>query len=83
MNYLLPVKHSLKVAKDESKPFIIHSKELKIRVLGTKFNFYNYDSEEYAEVALVEGRLQVNTNDNQSVQLLPNEKLTFEKRQIN
>lgn len=69
-----------KVAKDESKPFIIHSKELKIRVLGTKFNFYNYDSEEYAEVALVEGRLQVNTNDNQSVQLLPNEKLTFEKK---
>lgn len=69
-----------KVAKDDDRPFIIHSEELKIRVLGTSFNFYNYDSEEYAEVALVEGHVQVNTNDNQTVQLLPNEKVTFEKK---
>lgn len=69
-----------KVAKDENRPFIIHSNELQIRVLGTTFNFYNYDSDEYAEVALVEGCVQVNTNDNQVVRLMPNEKVTFEKK---
>ena len=63
-----------KVAKKKESPFIIHSNGLKIRVLGTTFNLYNYDSEEYAEVALVEGCVQVNTDDNQVVHLLPNEK---------
>lgn len=47
-----------KVARDERSPFIVMSDEMNVRVLGTSFNFRNYDSEK-AHVTLVEGKVEV------------------------
>lgn len=48
------------VAHQEKKPFYVISNDLKIRVLGTKFNLRNYLEEEEARVTLLEGSVKVN-----------------------
>lgn len=53
-----------KVKEDTSRPFIVKSKYLTTRVLGTEFNFRAYNREE-AEVTLVSGKVAVNSSDKQ------------------
>jgi hypothetical protein len=48
----------VEVAKDASRPFVVHVPRADVRVLGTAFNVNSYD-EEQARVALVEGKVQV------------------------
>ncbi|HUH45969.1 MAG TPA: FecR domain-containing protein, partial [Arenibacter sp.] len=43
------------VIKDTGHPFIIHTDELNIRVLGTKFNVSTYPEDTATDVVLVEG----------------------------
>lgn len=59
----------LEVAKDASKPFIVHTKTTDIKVLGTKFNVNTY-TENIAKTALVEGAVLLTAN-NKSVRLTP------------
>lgn len=59
----------LEVAKDASKPFIVHTKTTDIKVLGTKFNVNTY-TENNAKTALVEGAVLLTAN-NKSVRLTP------------
>ena len=47
-----------KVAHDERAPFYVETDRLKVRVLGTEFNFRNYRDEE-AHVSLVKGSVEV------------------------
>lgn len=64
-----------KVKEDTSRPFIVKSKYLTTRVLGTEFNFRAYNREE-AEVTLVSGKVAVNSSDKQitdEVILTPNQ----------
>lgn len=47
------------VEKDEAHPFIVETTELKIEVLGTKFNVSSYVTDNIVEAALVEGSVKV------------------------
>ena len=50
-----------KVSKDAEHPFVVRTKHLTTRVLGTSFNFRSYDNEA-SHVTLVEGEVAVNTS---------------------
>jgi transmembrane sensor len=47
------------VAKDESKPFIIHTPVMDVRVLGTSFNLRSYTGDGKAEAVLIKGKIEV------------------------
>lgn len=47
------------VVHNESKPFVVHSGNMSIRDIGTKFNVKKYDSENETIVSLVEGKVEV------------------------
>lgn len=70
------------VAHNEKIPFIIHTHEVDLQVLGTKFNFCNYPDEQEAEVCLMEGkvRLQNQIKTMEPLYLLPDEKMILNKR---
>ena len=49
----------LEVKKDSTRPFIVHVKELKIEVLGTRFGVRVYQDDSMASTTLAEGRVRV------------------------
>ena len=55
-----------KVTKNEKQPFHVHAKDLNIEVLGTSFDVVSYDGEHQAEVVLVEGKVKLSSDENQS-----------------
>jgi transmembrane sensor len=65
------------VAKDKTKPFIIHTRTIKLKVLGTAFNVRSYDNEKETETALVHGSVEVTITNrpDQKILLKPGEKL--------
>jgi len=67
------------VKKDESKPFIVRSKTLSVRVLGTRFNVKAYSGDEKAIATLTSGKVEVTTDTKESKILNPNEQLIFNK----
>ena len=52
-----------KVARDESKPFIVSTDKMHVKVLGTEFNFRHYDRET-AQVSLIKGAVEILHPDN-------------------
>lgn len=65
------------VTKNQSKPFVVETKNLTVKVLGTKFNLKAY-TEEYQTVAtLQEGKIEIQTEKNQKQQMVPNEQLVY------
>jgi transmembrane sensor len=67
------------VVHNTDQPFIVKSKDVSIKVLGTKFNVYAYPNEDYFEASLVEGEIQAFMNNNSSMSLIlkPNEKVRY------
>ena len=67
------------VTKDPEKPFIIHTKKMDIKVLGTVFNIRSYSDEKIAEAALIKGSIEVTLKDrkDQKIILKPNEKISI------
>ncbi|WP_343744952.1 FecR domain-containing protein [Chitinophaga sp.] len=67
------------VASDDNKPFIVHSDNLAIQVLGTSFNIKAYGDDQKAEVAVISGKVQVmmRNSPEKKVVLLPREKLVL------
>lgn len=65
------------VAKDKTKPFIIHTRTINLKVLGTAFNVRCYDNEKETETALVHGSVEVTLRNrpDQKIFLKPGEKL--------
>ena len=47
------------VKKDAKKPFIVHSYDMRVRVLGTHFNVKSYKSDKSIATTLVEGSVQI------------------------
>jgi ferric-dicitrate binding protein FerR (iron transport regulator) len=66
------------VTKNPDKPFIIHTKKMDIKVLGTVFNVRSYSNEKVAEAALLKGSIEVTLKDrkDQKIILKPNEKIS-------
>ena len=70
------------VAKDAAHPFIVHTSNIDIRVLGTIFNVKSYEQDHTIETTLLRGSIEVYNKDDPSapkVILKPNEKLVFRK----
>jgi transmembrane sensor len=65
------------VAKDKTKPFIIHTRTITLKVLGTAFNVRSYDNEKETETSLVHGSVEVTLRNrpDQKIYLKPGEKL--------
>ncbi len=70
------------VKKDSSKPFIVTTETLKIKVLGTSFNIKSYPKDENIETTLVSGKVEVHEQKNKApVTLLPSQRAIFNKTQ--
>ena len=70
------------VTKNPSKPFIVHTSGIDIKVLGTEFNVKAFDVEPTIEATLIHGSIEVRKKDDihaGSVLLKPHEKLVYKK----
>jgi transmembrane sensor len=72
------------VAKDKSRPFLIHTPTVDIVVLGTAFNVRSYSNERNTETALFQGSVEVTLHNNPDKRIIlrPNEKLTVHNDQL-
>ncbi|HEX5153572.1 MAG TPA: FecR family protein [Parafilimonas sp.] len=67
------------VAHDASKPFIIHTQYMDVKVLGTVFNVKAYPNEKLAETSLLKGSVELTLKKahNKKIILKPNEKISI------
>lgn len=67
------------VTKNKDLPFIVHSQDLDIKVLGTKFNVKSYNSD-HTSVTLENGAIEVAFADQfKPLMMKPNERLIYSK----
>ena len=71
------------VAHDSSRPFIIHTGKINIKVLGTSFNVRNYPQDKELETSLIKGKIEVSLESRPEdiITLKPTEKLIIAKDQ--
>lgn len=69
-----------KVSKNKEVPFIVHSGNMSIKVLGTSFNVNTYSRS--IKTTLVEGHVQINAGS-KSLDLLPDQQATFNLQSTN
>lgn len=67
------------VIKNEEMPFKVHTEELDVKVLGTKFNFRNYKDDLEAKVCLLEGKVALNTREEETI-LHPDQQALLDKK---
>ena len=66
------------VAKDKKQPFVVHSGNLEVKVLGTKFNVRAYINEEHITTTLEEGSVEL--SDKQFSEIMkPNEQIIYSR----
>lgn len=74
----------LDVAKDANRPFIVKTKDMDIKVLGTKFNITAYSKENNNNIVLVSGKVSVsNKKTNSNTTLSPNNMYVYDKASLN
>lgn len=68
------------VKADPEHPFIVHTKDASIEVLGTVFNVSAYPENAYTETALFRGRVEVTSREDPSRKtvLMPSQKLVIQ-----
>lgn len=66
------------VAKNARKPFIIHTRQMDIKVLGTVFNVKSYPEDKSSETSLIHGSIEVTMKQGsgEKIILKPKDKLT-------
>ncbi len=66
------------VAHNAQSPFIIHTKAMDIKVLGTVFNVKAYNGDRISEASLIKGSIEVIINNRKAgnIILKPNEKIS-------
>jgi ferric-dicitrate binding protein FerR (iron transport regulator) len=71
------------VKHDNEHPFIVQTTDIRIRVLGTKFNISAYPSDNIIETVLTDGRVQLQQNSSgllqETTDLIPNQLAAFNK----
>lgn len=66
------------VVKNASRPFIIHTSKMDIKVLGTAFNVKCYPDEKITETSLIRGSVEISLkNRPEKIVLKPNEKIVI------
>lgn len=72
------------VVKDPSRPFIIHTDAVDIKVLGTAFNVRSYPDEKVTETSLIRGSVEITLHKNpgKKIVLKPSEKLIVKNDSI-
>lgn len=66
------------VAKDAERPFVIETRDLSVKVLGTSFNLRAYDDEKAVTTTLASGKVQV-FDGRQYEDITPGEQVVYEK----
>lgn len=69
------------VAPDSGKPFFVITRDVKIKVLGTRFNVSAYENEESAQTVLLEGKVNIGRNGflAKSQEMVPGERAVYHK----
>lgn len=68
------------VTKDTSRLFIAHTKNIDVKVLGTKFNLMAYEESKVQQITLVQGKVEVSNNwGKEETVLTPGFQATFDK----
>lgn len=70
------------VSKDRKHPFVVQVGNLNIEVLGTCFNVYSYEENDFVETSLIEGsvRLYDSKSPSESFILKPSQKAIYSKK---
>lgn len=69
------------VTQDTTRPFVVHSKHLNVKVLGTKFNLMAYEKADKQQVTLIQGKVKVeNEQGTEEVILTPEMQASFDKK---
>jgi ferric-dicitrate binding protein FerR (iron transport regulator) len=58
------------VARDPSRPFIVHAGEMHARVLGTSFNLLSYEEEPVHKATLLSGKLELHAGSDDAATVL-------------
>ena len=70
------------VAKNKEQPFIVHSNDFQVEVLGTKFNVCGYSSDNFSETVLLEGSVNIQVKGrlfHEKLLMAPNQKAIWSK----
>ena len=71
------------VTHNKEVPFIVKTKELNIKVLGTEFNVRAYNDDDYIETVLVKGKIQIEKEVNGKIMpvktLKPNQRIVYNR----
>jgi len=67
------------VKKDAKHPFIVHTEQLAVKVLGTAFDVKAYQNDAFTETTLIRGKVSISLKNNtaQTFILKPNDKFTL------
>ncbi len=71
-----------KVKKDATRPFVVHTSAIDVKVLGTSFNVKAYENDKIIETTLINGSVEINEKHAPTttrIVLKPKEKLVFSK----
>lgn len=68
----------LDVTADASRPFIVKTQQIDVKVLGTSFNISAYKNDPTMQVTLVKGKVEVDTHQKQPDRLLPNQQFDWD-----
>jgi len=73
------------IAHNPAKPFIVHTSQASVRVLGTKFDVKAYPDEKKLNVTLLKGSIQLRTiyKPGEVLMLKPNQSAIIDKEQQN
>ncbi|AWK03322.1 iron dicitrate transport regulator FecR [Flavobacterium crocinum] len=69
------------VAKDKAHPFIVKTRGVDVKVLGTKFNVSSYKEDQDINTVLVEGSVSLSDKNNKKAILEPSEKGSWNKEE--
>ncbi len=69
------------VSPDVQKPFIVFTKDIRIRVLGTSFNVSSYSADNITQTVLVNGAVKITQNGllARSIEMKPGERVVYNK----
>lgn len=70
----------LEVTRNPDKPFYVKTGQMSVRVLGTSFNVCAYPEDNQQQVVLVNGKVEVQTQEHAAEELVPNELYEYDKQ---